>query len=265
MRGPIICRQIQIAVGYNDAPIYAEDGITITTPAGLQMENQCIGYDCNLFQFIPIINAQLYYVFAQPDAYRTQAVEQLVFTNVHNGILSCYPWLLDYMSLPSLEMLKNTAPIHRKQVVAAINKLKSSKDMKEQTHFEKINVISGYHEEPIYAEDNVTVIEPAGLQISVREKGLDIPAYKVDFITSVNSELERIFTDENIDIRQQMLDAMMMAYADSDIVEYYPWLLDYTSLPALIFLKSAMPLYTEQITEAITKLEKGNQKVNKTN
>ena len=269
MKGPIVFRTIQMVIGYHDEPIYAEDGITIITPAGLQIENQYMKYDSNVFHFISIINTQLYYIFTQYGINRTQAIDQFVLANAHNWILSYYPWLLDHMSLPSLEMLQAVAPAYREQVHNAIKKLKMTKEgemfMQKQTHFETINIISGYHEEPIYAEDNATMKEPAGLQTSVMEIGLDIPTYKVDFITRVNHKLECIFSDENKDKRQQMIDVMMMTYAQSDIVKYYPWLLDYMSLPALVFLRSVTPLYNESITEAIRQLEERTQKLNTKN
>ena len=135
--------------------------------------------------------------------------------------------------------------------------------IKEPIYFEPVYIVSGYHEEPIYAEDNVTVIEPAGLQMKLREIG--VTSRKVDFIASVNSGLERIFSDSDKDKRQPIIDAMMMTYAHSGIVDYYAWLLDYMSLPALVFLKNASPRYSEQIGAAIEKLEKGNQKTNTAN
>ena len=121
---------------------------------------------------------------------------------------------------------------------------------------EYIFIASRYLDEPIYNEDG-SILENAGLQFHLRE--MPVNSSQIHLISHMNSAIERIFTSTQ-DLQLQ-IDALVMTYMNSGILEYYEWLLSYMSYSALVFLQSADSKYNDQISAILESSKLQNQKV----
>lgn len=116
----------------------------------------------------------------------------------------------------------------------------------------QMSIVVGFHKEPIL-DASGNVIKEAGLQsenrVIVADPGV------INCILKTNQKLSYIFRLPDGDLEQNISE-LVLSNVHSNILDYYPWLLDYMSEASLMFLKIAGVRPQERILDVLKVKEK---------
>lgn len=110
-----------------------------------------------------------------------------------------------------------------------------------------ISVVSGYNKEAVCNEKQ-EVIENVGPKYA--DQMIIADPKTIDSIRKTNQEIKKIFEEQN-EMLQEKVSQYVLCNLHSNILKYYPWLLDYMTIGALILVKNAEVIPVEAVNDIL--------------